>query len=112
MGNRFGLPGASANNKDESLELWHKYKVYFIHAVTTSQASRKMQVHVCPLGRKGGGHPQPLRILGFSVVRIVYGAQVKLYYMHGLELVSFADAESAENIVHNIFAAGLAGDFR
>jgi hypothetical protein len=39
IGNKFGLARTSESNKDDSLELSHK--VYFTHAVTTSQASRR-----------------------------------------------------------------------
>jgi hypothetical protein len=66
IGNKFGLSGASESNKDDSIELSHK--VYFTRAGTTSQASRRC------------------RSLGLSIVRIVYGAQVKLYYINELEL--------------------------
>jgi hypothetical protein len=38
IGNKFHLSGASESNKDDSIELSHK--VYFTHAVTTSQAYR------------------------------------------------------------------------
>ena len=38
--NNFGLVEASGKDKDEGLELWDK--VYFTHAVTTSQVSRKV----------------------------------------------------------------------
>ena len=41
IGNNSGLMKASGKDKDDSLEFW--YKVYFTHAVTTSQASRKVQ---------------------------------------------------------------------
>ena len=40
--NNSGLVKASEKDKDDSLEFW--YKVYFSHAVTTSQASQKVQV--------------------------------------------------------------------
>ena len=42
IGNNSGLVEASKTDKDDSLEFW--YKVYFTHAVTTSQASQKVQV--------------------------------------------------------------------
>jgi hypothetical protein len=42
IGNNSGLMEASTKDKDDSLEFW--YKVYFSHAVTTSQTSQKVQV--------------------------------------------------------------------
>lgn len=51
IGNNSGLMEASGKDKDDGLELWDR--VYFTHAVTTSQVSRKVQVYVCPLRRKG-----------------------------------------------------------
>jgi hypothetical protein len=86
IGNNFGLMEASGKVKDDSLEFW--YTVYFTHAVTTSQASQKVQVQDISLFRceEKERHPQPLWILGLSIVRIVYGAQVKLYYINELKL--------------------------
>jgi hypothetical protein len=40
--NNSGLMETSTKDKDDSLEFW--YTVYFTHAVTTSQASQKVQV--------------------------------------------------------------------
>jgi site-specific recombinase XerD len=42
IGNNSGLMETSTKDKDDSLEFW--YKVYFSHAVTTSQTSQKVQV--------------------------------------------------------------------
>jgi integrase len=42
IGNNSGLMKASGKDKDDRLEFW--YKVYFAHAVTTSQTSQKVQV--------------------------------------------------------------------
>jgi hypothetical protein len=42
IGNNSGLMEASEKDKDDSLEFW--YKVYFTHAVTTSQTSQNVQV--------------------------------------------------------------------
>ena len=42
IGNNSGLMEASGKDKDDSPEFW--YRVYFSHAVTTSQAFQKVQV--------------------------------------------------------------------
>ncbi len=74
IGNNFGLARASESNKDDSLEFWHR--VYFTHAVTTSQVSRKALVQDISLFRceEKERYPWTLWTLGLSIVRITYGA--------------------------------------
>ena len=73
--NNFGLASASESNKDDSLEFRHR--VYFTHAVTTSQVSRKALVQDISLFRceEKERYPWTLWTLGFSIVRIAHGAQ-------------------------------------
>ena len=62
IGNNSGMMKVTGDDKDDSLEFW--FAVYFTHAVTTSQASQKVQIRDITLfvryAKKEGATTRPL----------------------------------------------------